>query len=265
MSQNSDFLRLRQPLSIGNVIMAALRIYRDRFQTYYILAFKACLWSLIPIYGWAKFAAILGLISRLAFYEVSETPETVEDARKITEPKKWTFFLADILGSLIFGGITISSIIAFCILIFSLKSLFVNNPVLLFLLILSGLIAGLLGYLHLISRLLLIKLPIALEQKNTAISTIKYSWKLTKRYANEILGIVFVAFLLTLPIAMAIYVFIGIFTMIFTFAITNSPVLELIANLILIGLNIASSALILPFWQTIQAIIYYHIKELSNK
>jgi hypothetical protein len=260
MSQNSDFVPLKKPLSIGNVIVAALRIYRDRFQTYYILAFKALLWSFIPIYGWAKCAAILGLISRLAFYEVAETPEAVEDARKITEPKKWTFLLADLFASLIFSGVTISSIIIFGILIYFLKSFFVDNFIWLALLILGGFIAGLIGYFHLISRLFLIKIPLALEHKTTAGSAIKYSWKLTKGYAKEILGIVFVAFLLSLPVCMAIYVFIGIFTMIFTFAITNSPVLEAIANLILIGMNLASSALIFPFWQTIQSVIYYHIK-----
>jgi hypothetical protein len=260
MSQNSDFVPLKQPLSISNVIIAALRIYRDRFQIYYILAFKAWLWSFIPIYGWAKFSTILGLISRLAYCEVAETPESVEDARNITEPKKWIFLITDILASLLFIGVTISSILLFGILIGLSKTFFVNNPILLIVLILCGLIAGIIGYFQIISRLFLIKLPIALEHKNTADSAIKYSWNLTKRYASEILGIVFVAFLLTLPICMAIYVFIGIFTMIFTFAITNSPVLELIANLILIAMNIASSALIIPFWQTIQAIIYYHIK-----
>jgi hypothetical protein len=75
------------PLSVGNVVSAGLRIYRDRFLTYFRLAFIAYLWIFVPIYGWAKFSSIMGLISRLAFGEVRERPETVTEANRYVKPR----------------------------------------------------------------------------------------------------------------------------------------------------------------------------------
>ena len=65
-----------KPLTVGNVVSAGLRIYRDRFLEYFRIAFIGYLWILVPIYGWAKFAAMNGLIARLTFGEVTEKPET---------------------------------------------------------------------------------------------------------------------------------------------------------------------------------------------
>ncbi|UWU46657.1 hypothetical protein [Limnospira platensis] len=63
-------------LNLGDVISAGFRIYRDHFKQYFTMAFFGFLWLIVPIYGWAKFAAISGAIARLAFFEVSERPRT---------------------------------------------------------------------------------------------------------------------------------------------------------------------------------------------
>ncbi|MCF3609249.1 DUF975 domain-containing protein, partial [Planktothrix agardhii 1033] len=63
------------PLSIIGVISAGLRIYRDHFRSYFNIALQAYCWSIIPIYGWAKFSALSALIGRLAYYETLEQPE----------------------------------------------------------------------------------------------------------------------------------------------------------------------------------------------
>ncbi|MFM7580477.1 MAG: hypothetical protein ACKO5Q_26540, partial [Microcystaceae cyanobacterium] len=84
----------RQPhgpqfLSVGNVISAGIRIYRDHFQLYFLEILKGYLWALIPVYGWAKFMAIQGMISRLGFYEITEKPESLPEARLRVKPRLW--------------------------------------------------------------------------------------------------------------------------------------------------------------------------------
>ena len=95
------------PLSVGNVVSASLRIYRDHFKSYLGLALVASLWLFVPVYGWAKYSAIAALISRLAFGEVRENPETVSDARREVDPRKWSFFGAGILTVLIYFGVSL--------------------------------------------------------------------------------------------------------------------------------------------------------------
>src|SRR4028118_994496 len=95
------------PLSVGNVVSASLRIYRDHFKSYFGLAFVASLWLFVPVIGWAKYSAISALISRLAFGEVSEKPETVSDARRQVNPRMWRFLWAGILTYLIFFGVSL--------------------------------------------------------------------------------------------------------------------------------------------------------------
>ena len=80
-----------KPLTVGNVVSAGLRIYRDRFFDYYKLAFIGSLWVLVPVYGWAKYSAMMGLISRLAFGEVTEKPEPIRDAQRFIKPRMWSF------------------------------------------------------------------------------------------------------------------------------------------------------------------------------
>jgi hypothetical protein len=104
------------PLSVGNVVSASLRIYRDHFKSYFGLAFVASLWLLVPIYGWAKYSAISALISRLAFGEVREKPETVSDARREVNPRMWSFLGAGILTFLIYIGVSLVGGIAIAIL-----------------------------------------------------------------------------------------------------------------------------------------------------
>ena len=134
-------------LSVGDVISAGLRIYRDNFKKYFQLAFLGYLWIFMPIfilgivggaieaisgqeiatgilvllivvtivfliYGCAKYYAITGLISRLAYQEVAEQSETVKDAKRHIKPLMWNFLIAGILVSLIlFGALIVYLII----------------------------------------------------------------------------------------------------------------------------------------------------------
>jgi len=250
------------PLSVGNVVSASLRIYRDHFKSYFGLAFVAYLWLLVPIYGWAKYSAISALISRLAFGEVSENPETVSDARREVNPRMWSFFWAGILTSLIYLGVYLAFAIAIGILAGGAAVIFgQNGSIISILLIVVGVIAFLIIYIRIISRLLIVELPLAMEKDMTASSAIGRSWELTKGSVGRIQWIVFVGILVSLPVT----IFVQIVTVLVQLVLTGlfgakSGLFYLVYYILIVPLSLGSGALVTPFWQTMKAIIYYDVR-----
>jgi hypothetical protein len=262
-SQNPSSRPSISSLSVGDVVSAALRIYRDHFKLYWRLAFSAYAWILVPVYGWAKFSAISALISRLAFCEVIERPETVTEARRHVMPRKWNFLFAGILVGLIFSGIALGSLIVFSILAGVLGAILGQNPGAVGILVLLGVVAAiafLIVYIRLFSRLLIVEVPLAIENNLNATSTISRSWQLTKGYVSRLQWIVFVAFLVTLPISIVIQIVQTILQAVLTAIIpTDSGIFFLLYLLLFVALTFASGSLLIPFWQAIKAIIYYDL------
>ena len=106
MHQNPNLRKPTGPITVGNVVSAALVLYRSHLKTYLRLASIAYLWILVPVYGWAKYLAISGTISRLAFQELIGQPESIRDARRHTKPRLWSFFLVAFLVGLMLSGVT---------------------------------------------------------------------------------------------------------------------------------------------------------------
>lgn len=114
------------PLSVGNVVSAALLLYRSHLKLYFGIALEAYLWFLVPflvlvpigliltfvtknanntplvllilpiaialfIFVFAKFLANSALISRLAFSDLVSKPETKHEARRHIVPRQWSF------------------------------------------------------------------------------------------------------------------------------------------------------------------------------
>jgi hypothetical protein len=249
------------PLSVGNVVSASLRIYRDHFKSYFGLALVGYLWLLVPIYGWAKYSAISALISRLAFGEVSEHPEAVNDARRDVNPRMWSFLWAGILTSLILGGIYLGGVIALIILGVGAGAIFGKNTIIIVGLAVVAVIAFLILYIRIISRLLIVELPLAIENDLDASSAIGRSWELTKGSVGRIQWIVLVAFLISLPI----YVVSNSITAIVQVVLTRifgpeSSLFFLFYMTVVIGVSIVFGAIVIPFWQAIKAVIYYDLR-----
>lgn len=256
------------PLSVGNIVSAGLRIYRDNFKKYFKLAFVGYLWVLVPIYGWAKYSAMMGSISRLAYGEIAEQPETVRDARRYTKAKMWEFFVAGLLASLIFLGALIAYLIVFSIIsvisgvIFNQGSNAILTAISI-LLIVAAVLLFIFGLIWLISRLFLVELPLAIEEGMNATSTIGRSWQLTKGSVGRIQLVVFIAFLISIPIGLAI----NILSAILQLAIgagfessTGGAGLGILATILYILLIVTAGALMIPFWQAIKAVIYYDLR-----
>ena len=277
MSKSSFPNQSTSTLSIGNVVSAGLRIYRDNFKLYFALALQAYFWIFIPVYGWAKFSAILGQISRLAFKEVIERPEASHEAYKQTDPKKWTFWVTGLLVALILIAAMTGVIIVFAV-IFRLLGSIIDNSILLdpsnssFLLTifsigLLGIIAFIVfmfGYIWLFSRLSIVELPIAIENQIDSSTAISRSWNLTKGSVLRLQGIFFVAFLITLPISIVVQIVSTIIQIVLGLLFPNdSPEFALLYFVLFLGLSVSSGALLIPFWQSIKSVIYYDL--LSRK
>jgi membrane-anchored glycerophosphoryl diester phosphodiesterase (GDPDase) len=250
------------PLSVGNVVSASLRIYRDHFKSYFGLALVASLWLLVPIYGWAKYSAISALISRLAFGEVREKPETVSDARREVNPRMWSFLWAGILTFLIYIGVSLVGGIAMAILAGGAGAIFgQNSPIVAVLLVVVAVIAFLIIYIRIISRLLIVELPLAIENNIGASSAIGRSWELTKGSVGRIQWIVFVGILVSLPITIVVQILSSIVESVLKAVLgAESGIFFLVYFLLILLLSFASGALVTPFWQAMKAIIYYDLR-----
>ncbi|MEL4897850.1 hypothetical protein [Crocosphaera sp. Alani8] len=257
------------PLSIGNVISAAARIYRDHFVVYYKLALIATLWFIVPIYGWAKFMAISGLLSRLAYGEVIGKPESVTEARRHVNPRLWTFFGAGLLVFLIFFGwyffFGITGVIAGIIIRNLSIMLFQNNTVLswlvfsLFAILLFSIFIISLFWLN--SRLYLVDLSIAIEDQSSSTKAIKRSFKLTQKFIFRIMLIGFIAFLIAIPISSGLQVFNFLIrsALVIIFP-QDSPIFAVIYLPLSFILSLGLSAILVPFWQSIKAVLYYDLR-----
>jgi hypothetical protein len=250
------------PLSVGNVVSASLRIYRDHFKSYLGLALVASLWLFVPIYGWAKYSAILGLISRLAFGEVREKPETVSDARREVNLRKWSFLGAGILTVLIYFGVSLVGGIAIAIVTGGAGAIFgQNSPIIAVLLVVVAVIAFFIIYIRIISRLLIVELPLAIENNIGASSAIGRSWELTKGSVGRIQWIVFVGILVSLPITIVVQILSSILESVLKAVLgAESGIFYLVYFLLILLLSFASGALVAPFWQAMKAMIYYDLR-----
>lgn len=264
MSQFSSSSSM-QPLSVGNVVTAGIRIYRSHFKAYFLLALKAYVWLLVPVYGWAKFSALSALLSRLAFGELVNQPESIDSGTRHVNAKMWQFFLAGLLLFLIGFGIVIGFGIAIGIItvvfaaLVAAKNTVVTIVGVLFFLV--AFFAALIGMMWLFTRFYVFDLPLAVEDNIEATSTISRSWELTKGYVWRILGISFVAWLITLPLSIAVQVVSSIIQAIYALLLRdNSPVFALLYVVVIVALSFASGAAILPFWQAVKAVVYYDLR-----
>lgn len=251
-----------QPLSIGNVVTAGVRLYKSNLKTYLKLASSAYLWILVPVYGWAKYAAISGLISRLAFGELVNQPESVSTARSKVMPRLWSFlriafqvgfslflvyigmamvggFIAGIIGAII--GLALGNSAIW--IIASLATVLV-------------LIVVLLGCIWFYSRWVIAEVPLAVEDNINGGESVARSWDLTKTAMWRIQGIVLVTFIVTLPVLLLFSYLPQLLLLRFETGTTAYAIVYLITFII----SLVGGIFVMPFWQAIKAVIYYDLR-----
>lgn len=274
MSFNQGSSQPIQPLSIGNVVTAGLRLYGVHFKSYLKLAFIAYAWILVPVYGWARCGATLALISRLAYSELVEKPETPSEAGRFLRARLWQFLLMGLLMFLLIIGITIGVIILLFILALItgvILGIFIPggaandafNPVVALVsftlvLVYIGLIFSV--FLLVQARFILVEVPLAIENSTDGALTIKRSWNLTRGNLWRIVAIIIITSLLTFPLQVPLSVLnIIIQISLQPLARVNSNY-RLLAAIVNILLTLISIALVVPLWQTIKAVLYCDLR-----
>jgi hypothetical protein len=252
-----------KPLSVGNVVSAGLRIYRDNFKKYYRLAFVAALWSWIPIYGWAKFYFIQGLISRLAYSEIIEKEETIQEAQRSIKGHWWSFLGAALLVSL---RLLLAYIVGVFLLFVLVGIVVVGSRIILpeaisyTLAILVGTI-GLcifLGYLvRLISSYFVSELFLSVEDNINASKALKRSQELSQGNIVNLVIIVLISSLISFPLWGLI---LAIQLLPEFLPSSDSASLASIFTVVQLIFNSVTSALIIPFWQSVKAFVYYDLR-----
>ena len=259
MSKNFNSPNLIQPLNIANVISAGMRLYRSHLKKYFLIALKAYVWLLVPIYGWVKFYALSALISRLSFGELVNQPESVSEGERFVNSRLWEFFVNMILMfaisisiGLVFGLIGGLLIGISAVLLGGLQD--VTNIIIYGLIVLIFVIISCMGTLWIGSRFYLVDVSLAVEDDVNGSSTINRSWELTKGNVGRILLISLIVSLITIPIQFIIRL---IFP---TLLKQGDPIFSSIFSLLILGLTFVGSALILPFLQTVKAVVYYDLR-----
>jgi hypothetical protein len=240
------------PLNVGNLVSSAFSVYRSNFKRDIGIAIKAYLWILVPVYGWAKFAMLSGLISRLAYQDIINKPETESNARNILKPRFWTFLSAAInviiRGIFIYLFLAVLTGIISTVLMSLLGPLAVAIPPFFFL-------AVLFYFLWITARWSVTELPIAVENMG-ADSAIGRSSDLTKGSVLRVQLVLFLASLITYPLFVVMLAIPGFFM---TFAKDGSS-LSLILTVIYYLSCFVSGILIMPFWQIVKALLYYDLR-----
>ena len=264
MSQNLSSPNPMQPLSVGNVVSAGLRLYRSHLKLFFQLALKAYLWILVPVYGWAKFYAIAALISRLAFGELVNQPESVEAGSRYINSRLWQFLITALLILLLSAGIGTVFVIIVAIFTGLFAALVAVSPgasIVAILLALLVITAFIIGVFWLMAHFFIVDIPLAIEDNVNASLTISRSWELTKGQVLRILAIYFIAFLITLPLQIAAQFINTIIQIVFNLLLKQAPtVYSLLSYLLLLSLSLLSGAVVLPFWQASKAVIYYDLR-----
>ena len=287
MLSNDNFSNAPEQLSIGNVISVSFSLYRYRFKTYLKLSLSACLWLLVPVYGWLRFLAISALISRLAFYELIDEPETTNQAFRYVRKKS---FLALInLIFIYFASITVWGFSAFITFLFIgitiqidylsqpiadfFRQISLTNNVLLIFIAFISLLLFLLTIIFCIFipplwiylRLFIASLPLAVEDNMNSCKTIQRSWSLTQKYFFRLLTILTIATLLISPLEIWFYL-LGELIMFASnkvmpyLAFADAQLFLWLDDLLILLVSLVNLMILLPFIQSLKAVIYYNLR-----
>ncbi|WP_138502372.1 hypothetical protein [Nostoc sp. PA-18-2419] len=262
MSENFGSPGHIQPLSIGNVVSAAVRLYRSHLATYLNLAAIAHLWILVPVYGWAKYAAISGLISRLAFGELVYQPESVQSARSHVDSRLWSFlrvaFQVGISLALIYFGLALVGGIIAGLLGLVLGGILGSSGIIVIttLAVIITVLIVLLGITWFYSRWVVAEVPLAVEENINGGESVARSWELTKASVFRIQAVVLVAFLVTFPI---VFVFNYIPSLFLIKLEPGSTTYSIVYLISWIG-SLVGGVFVMPFWQALKAVLYLDLR-----
>ena len=199
-SQSSPSMR---PLNVGDVVSAAISLFRTNFNTFLGLNLKAVLWFFVPVYGWARSLMIQSQIARLGFQELMRRPETVAASLQAVEPRLWPFLGIALLVWLIQLAVGYAASFAMGIVMLPISIIGTAGEAAA---ALSGLLmvivqlVVLAAQMWIQARLYLWNIVLAMEPDVDSTTAITRSWELTKGNGVRVLFVLLVAYLVMLPL-----------------------------------------------------------------
>lgn len=264
-------------LTIGNIITAALRLYLKQPRRYLVNSLVAHLWLLVPIYGWLKFAAASGRIARLFWLQIGDRTESKAECDLVIKSNFIKFWFIHLLVYFLFVVITviayISLVIAFVPIYLALnqtgqvylinltESLQSGNTPLLNM-ILGGFLIGFFAFFNTIfyARVFLSELPLAVKPQTRMRQAVRQSWQLTTHYIRRVAAIIWLTWLLTVPLALFLGFLLRYLVIPFVTLIAGYASIESVIFLVPLVMLVIQSLLTLPFWQAVKALTYYDLR-----
>lgn len=281
----------------GQVIHATLKLYRSHLKSYFLISLRANIWLFLPllilipagiiiwsninlgqnspwfwliaalvgvilfIYGLGKYWVNAAVISRLAFCELINQPETVKLARMRVARHLWAFVFANFFLSLFFIAVYLLCLFGTVLYVLISTNDSISETILPFWVIIaiSSSIEPSLQIFGLISawlsiRLLIFEIPLVIERNRHSLSTITRSWTLTKGKTWDIFSILLTMAVIIFPLEFLVwktleYSWEQNFTL-FVFLFVTLPFLVKIITL--------------PLWQAMKGAVYYNLHSVSE-
>jgi hypothetical protein len=305
MASGSGSSGALRPLSVGNVISTAVRLYGANLKKFLRLAGIATLWGLLSfaiavlgiglivggaasqsvglvvigsliILAWIPVAifcaayamAYTATITRLAYGELIEQPESLQAARDLLLRKKWYLLLTGVMAGIILWAINMGLTVVFqYIPMFGAMAIFGAESGAASVANLIGNLVVLVIYYWFMARWFLPVTIMAMEPDGGIDGALGRSWKLSEGSAWRILAIILLAGLIALPFVIVAFVPLIVSAVaaapLFANQGTPSPgdVQQMliafgsglvVSLLLFFGLNI----FLMPFNQAIQAVVY---------
>jgi hypothetical protein len=263
-------------LSVGNIVTAALRLYVFRFKQYLELSALAHFWLLIPLYGWAKYLARQAMISRLTFAELMHQPEPIATARQRTNARTCSFVgvqlgvaIALVVGLLLALLILFLLIVIVSIVVSVIGSrTFPTNPWIIYPIVIFVylFVPGLMNWVY--ARCVMAEVALAVEANMTVMKSLRRGFFLSQPMLNafRVQGVLLVGFSIAVPIFFfgsylpftLLVALLGMILRIIQRSLPN-PSFDLILPIWVYGLLIFTNILLMPFWQSLKAVLYYDL------
>jgi hypothetical protein len=302
-------------LSVGNAVSTGFQLYRTHAKEYLKISLTAIFWSLLPVlaiigiglaiagtlsatqeptsligvvvfaliavfvfwfYCYAKCLTNMALISRLAFGELNSQPESLKDAQRFVNSRKWSFLLASFYVGLIVAGLLLALFLIFGIITavmvfasggFGSAAGSSGNPLIAFisgLLLVVLVLAAIVFFSWLGARLSAVEVPLAVETQSSASKTVSRIWQLTKGHTWQVFLILLVTFCVTVPVYLVAQTVSIVPRVLITLLIPSDSdtqvTLQVLSALVSYATSLLLSILVLPLWQSIKAVVYYDLR-----
>jgi uncharacterized membrane protein len=241
------------------------------------LALAIPAWGVGMLYCIARYEAGVSSITRLAFGELMEQPESPESALRFTQSRQWSFLGGSLVVGLIAGVASMAALFVILIpigIILAMSGAFalgggrdatssaIVGIIIAVLIGLVGLVVWMVGVYWLSARLYLSLAPLAIESNVTAMASIQRGWTLTKNNAWRLVAILFIAGMMTFPLQFVVSIVQNILqvALVAMYPRRDAESLQVVSTLISLILSQFASILIVPFIRVLQAVIYADLR-----